>query len=226
MANTNTPYIAKNAAPLVNPTVATVFQQAPSPIATVQITQIPRSAYVRYAGYAQIGAGTSNNINLVNFQVRASGRVTFGVAGSFTPSIAIAAAGSSVAPLPTSATNVVLASLAPITATGAGTGLWSMSLNLTWDPNSGIIVGSYNGVQGTTVSGASAGGIVAPTSVTPATGYVITPPLSTLATTPAQNTAQINNGGELALFFVQTGLFSASNATNVAYQDVLQTEAQ
>ena len=224
MANTNTPYIAKNAAPLLNPTVATVFTQLPSPIATVQLTQTPRTAYIRYAGYAQIGAGTSNNINIINVAVRASGRMTFGAAGSYTPSIVIAAPGSSVAPLPTATTNATIGTINPLAATAAGQGLWTLSANLLWDPNSGLIAGSASGYEATLVNGAATETLTGATAITPLSGYVIVPPLSTLATTQAQNTAQINNGGELAIFFACTGLFSASNAANVSYLDDFEVE--
>jgi hypothetical protein len=224
MANSDSTYIARNAAPLVNPTSATIFSGTISPIATVASTQVVKSAFVRYAGYLQGGAGTSNNINLVRISVRAAGRIVFGAAGSFTPSIAIGTAGTTVAPLPTSSAINILGSLTPLAASGAGVGMFDITINLDWDPNSGLIAPTVTGTESTLVAGTGAMSLTANAAGNVQTGYVGVAPLTTLPTTAAAAAAQVNNGGEVSLFFLCTGLFSATNANNLAYLDAMAVE--
>src|SRR3569833_1386080 len=159
MANTNTPYIAKNAAALTNPTALSIFTQTASPIATVASTQVLKSAFVKYNGFSQYGAGYSDNINLVHILVKAAGRVTGGTSTNWTPSIQIASS-----------------------------------------------------IPSTTAA----------TAITPVTGYTATPTTSAQSSSTA--VAIPAPTGELVLFFAAGGLFSASNADNVAYLDLFQVE--
>lgn len=213
MANANTPYIAKAAQPLINPTTATIFPVMTSPIATVAATQVAKSAFVKYSGFDQFGSGVSNNINTLTIAIRASGRVTGGTTTNFTPTIYIAPLNAAVPSL-TVGSNTVLGALSAI-AFNTASGNWKMSIEITWD----LISGQINGL--TTGYGGSGGAqtTTASTAITPLTGYVGVQPLSTLPTTVAANNAQINNGGEVALTFAVGGLFSASNANNIAYLD-------
>src|ERR1019366_3153787 len=109
MANTNTPYIAKAAASLVNPiTTAVVFQQVTSPIATVASTQTAKAAFVKYNGFSQSGAGVSDNINLVRIMVTAAGRAVGGTTVNFTPSLLISPAATNGIPSLTLASNTTI----------------------------------------------------------------------------------------------------------------------
>lgn len=219
MGNTNTPYIGKAANPLANPTSTTVFTQLTSPIATVASTQVAKPVYVRYAGYSQYGSGVSDNINVVNIKVRIAGRVTGGTTTNFTPSIQIAPVGTI---LPS--TTTTFANLASLTATAfnSASGNFTLKADLVWDPVSGQINGIYNGYAGSGGAQTTA----ALTAITPQTGYIQAAPASTQPTTVAQYAAAVNNGGELQLFFVAAGLFSASNANNIAYLDMFEVEVE
>ena len=127
MANTNTPYIAKSAAPLVNPiTTLVVFQQNPSPIATVSATQVAKAAYVKYNGFSQYGEGVSNNVDLVRIKVTAAGRATGGTTVNWTPSIQMSAAGAGV-PSTSSASNTTIAT-GTATAYNSVTGNWLLKI--------------------------------------------------------------------------------------------------
>lgn len=216
MANTNSPYIAKNAAPLVNPTTASLFTTMVSAIATVASTQVLKPAFVKYACYAAGGAGTSNNINIVRIAVRASGRVTTGASSTFTPAIVLFNNTGSAPALTTGFTQ--LAALTPATfATNSGN--WYMDLNMAWDPTSGYVGGTYSGAE---TNGAGATTLTASAAFTPAGGYTLVPPATTLPTTPAQAAAV--STGELALFFGVTGLVGTGNAATTAYLDNFEIE--
>jgi hypothetical protein len=222
MANTNSPYIAKAAGPLTNPVTGTLFLQLPSPIATVASTQVLKVAYATYHGYNQTGTGVSNSIDLVRLNVRASGRATYGTAGNFTPTLVLAALGTGPNFLAGSSTNTIGA-LTPQAASAAGTGEWTISADLTWNPNTGVISGSYSGQETVLVAGVATTTLTAATAITPLTGYLTTQAVSTQSnTTPVAIPAPT---AELALFFAASALFSATNAGNVATQDMLQTEA-
>lgn len=217
MANTNSPYIAKNAAPLVNPTTATLFQQLPSPIATVASTQVAKPVYTKYACYAQAGAGTSNNINIVRIAVRASGRVTTGASSTFVPALVLFA-NSGITPPALASSTTAAATLSSATfATNSGN--WFIDWSLVWDPNSGYVSGTFSGQQ---TNGAGTATTTAATGITPISGYTLTAPPSNLPTTPAQNLAV--STAELDLFFGVTGIFGTGNAANTAYLDNFEVE--
>lgn len=221
MANTNTPYIAKAAGPLTNPTAATLFLQLPSPIGTIASTQVLKVAYATYRGYNQTGTGVSNPIDLIRLNVKAAGRSTYGAAGNFTPTLVIGGV-SQGANFIAGSTVTTIGALTPQAASAAGTGVWAMSADLTWDPNTGTISGTLGGQETVLVAGTATTTLTATAAITPITGYIA-----------AQNTSNQSNtvpvtipapSGELSLFFAVSCLFSASNAANIAIQDMLQTE--
>jgi hypothetical protein len=224
MANTNTPYIAKAAGPLANPTSATLFLQLPSPIATVAATQVLKVAYATYRGYNQYGTGISNPIDLVRINVKASGRATYGAAGNHTPTLVIAGFGAVTPSAPfLPATSVsTIGGLTAQAASAAGTGEWTITADLTWNPATGVISGSFSGQETVLVAGAASTTLTASTAITPLTGYIAPQTVSNQSNTvPIAIPAPT---GELALLFAVTSIFSASNASNVAVQDMLQTE--
>jgi hypothetical protein len=220
MAGSNNPYIAKAAGPLTNPTAATLFTQAVSPIATVASTQVLKVAYATYRGYNLGGVGYSNAWDLVRFECRASGRATYGAAGNFTPTINIGNVGTTNNFLAATAVTPI-GSLTPQAASAAGTGVWTVLADLTWDPNTGVISGTIGGQQTVLVAGVATTTLTATTAITPIQGYTAAQVVSLQSnTTPVAIPAAT---GEGVLFFAVTGLFSASNAANVAVQDMLQT---
>ena len=217
MANTNTPYIAKPAASLANPiTTAVVFQQTSSPIATVSATQTAKAVFVKYSGYSQYGVGVSNNVDLVHIYVTACGRATGGTTVNFTPSLLISPAATNGIPSLTLASNTTIFSPTAM-AFNSASGNWTIQCELLWDPISGQINGLSSGY-----GGAGTQTTTAITAITPLTGYTATAAVSTqsytaTATIPAPT-------GELVLYFAVAGLFSTTNANNVAYLDLLQVE--
>jgi hypothetical protein len=216
MANTNTPYIAKAAASLVNPiTTAVVFQQLTSPIATVAATQVAKAVFVKYNGYSQYGEGVSNNIDLVHIKVTAAGRATGGTTVNFTPSLLISPAGSTIPSL-TLASNTTIFSPTAM-AFNSASGNWVITAELLWDPISGQINGLSSGYGGATTQTTTA-----VTAITPLTGYTVTAPVSSQSNTTAITIPAPT--GELVLYFGVAGLFSATNAGNVAYLDLFQVE--
>lgn len=211
MANTNTPYIAKNAAPLTNPVAATVFLQTSSPIATVAATQVAKPAFVAYRAYATFGAGTSNNQGVVNFNLMAKGRVTGGTTTNFTPALQISVANAAI-PSTTAASNTTICTATAIPFNSAS-GSWRIVASLEWDQTSGGITGTFSAYGGV---GGVAPTLTAAAAVTPVTGYAVVTPVSTVTGT--------YSSGEIALMFDVTGLFSASNANNIAYLDEFSVE--
>jgi hypothetical protein len=217
MANTNTPYIAKAAASLANPiTTAVVFQQTTSPIATVAATQTAKAVFVKYNGYSQYGVGVSNNVDLVRILVTAAGRATGGTTVNFTPSLLIAPAAANTGISLTLATNTTLYSPTAMTFNSAS-GNWCIKCELLWDPISGRINGVSSGY-----GGGSALVVTAAAAITQLTGYTQTAPVSsqsysTAVTIPAPT-------GEMVLYFGAAGIFSTTDAGNIAYLDLLQVE--
>lgn len=224
MANTNTPYIAKAAGPLTNPTAGTLFLQLPSPIATVASTQVLKVAFSTYRGYNQGGTGVSNMIDLIRISVRAGGRATYGAAGNFTPTLVIAgpsAVGVGGTFLAATSTSTIGA-LTVQAASAAGTGVWEIDADLTWDPNTGTVSGTFQGQETVLVAGTASTTLTARAAITPLTGYTAAQVLSLQSnTSPATIPSPT---GESALFFAVSAIFSASNAANIAVQDMLQTE--
>lgn len=216
MAGTNTPYIAKAAAPLTNPTALTVFTQLPSPIATVAATQVLKSAYIKYNGYSQYLEGVSNNVDLIRIKVTAAGRATGGTTTNWTPSIQMSAAGAGI-PSTTAANNSTIAT-GTATAFNSVSGNWVLSAELLWDPVSGQINGLLSGYGGS--GGAQT--TTAAAAITPQTGFTAPPTVSTQSNTvPVTIPAPT---GELVLYFAAGGLFSATNANNIAYLDLFQVD--
>lgn len=205
MANTNTPSVAKNAAPLVNPiTTAVQFSQlvlntlatAPvySPYVTVPVFNTSASTTSQTA---TLTGSHTEAVNTIVFRLRAWGRVTGGTTTNFTPSLMFGRS-------TTYGSNTVVGAL---TARAFNTlsGMWEMDAFLFWDVTSGVISGSFGGFNGSTAA------IDAAALITPITGQT--------ATVLAANLPQPN-----AFFFSIAGLFSATSAANVAYLDGFQVE--
>jgi hypothetical protein len=216
MAGTNTPYIAKAAAPLTNPIVQTVFTQLPSPIATVAATQVLKSSYIKYNGYSQYLEGVSNNVDLIRIKVTAAGRATGGGTTNFTPSIQISGPGAGIPSTAATGNNTIATGTA--TAYNTASGNWCLNAELLWDPISGQINGLVNGYGGS--GGAQT--TTASAALTPQTGFTAAPTVSNQSNTvPVTIPAPT---GELVLYFAAAGLFSATNANNIAYLDLFQVE--
>ena len=217
MAHTNTPFIAKPAASLVNPiTTAVVFQKTASPIATVSATQAAQACYVKYNGYSQYGVGVSNNVDLVHILVTAAGRAVGGTTVNFTPSLLISPAATNGIPSLTLASNTTIFSPTAM-AFNSANGNWTISAELLWDPISGQINGLSWGY-----GGASTQTTTAIAAITPLTGYTLTATPSTQSYTTAVTIPAPT--GEIVLYFAVAGLFSTTNAGNIAYLDLLQVE--
>jgi hypothetical protein len=203
MSSAITPYVAKNAAALVNPTSASVF--IPLVINPVAATSA-YSAFVSYVVNNQSVSSTTQTavlygshaegLNTAVFRVRAWGRVTGGTTTNFTPTLLYGRS-------QTYASNTVMGSLTA-TAFNSASGLWEFDATLFWDVTSGQLSGSISGYNGATAA------IIAAALVTPVTGLTST----ALAALSQPNT----------LYFSIAGLFSASNASNIAYLDGFQVE--
>lgn len=226
MANANTPYIAKAAAPLVNPTTATIFTQVPNTLSTIAATSPVRAAFVKYSVFGEqnqsgTAAGVSANQNCVPFGIRAAGRVTGGTTTNFTPILYLATSMNALNPFTTP--GVVNPTYAPITLAtftaapfNTASGNFYLSAVLNWDMTSGQINGQVSGFAG--AGGAQT--LIAPTSITPQTGQILTPQ----PTSVAQSGNYLTQTGELSFFFALGGVFSASNAANTAYLDLFEAE--
>lgn len=203
MSSTNTPYVAKNAAPLVNPTTAAAFTPL---VLNQQAAVSPFSAFVAYSVYNNSVSTTTQvavpsgahfeNVNAAIFTIRAFGRVTGGTTTNFTPTLQFGRSA-------TFANNVTMGSLTAA-AFNTASGLWSMRADLYWDVTSGQISGTYQGINGATAA------IVASALITPVTGQTA----AVLGAGLTPNT----------FFFSIGGLFSASNANNLAILDGFEVE--
>lgn len=199
MSSATTPYVAKNAAPLVNPVAATCFV----PSQTVGGTQTALSAYVAYEVFNTLNSTTSqvapnlsghaDSVNCATFIVRAWGRVTGGTTTNWTPSLQF---GNS----KTFTSNTTIGALTA-SAFNTASGIWTLKAELVWDATSGNISGQISGANGSTLA------LVANALTTPVTGQA-----------PA---AGVNS--QIFTFSVG-GLFSATNASNIAYLDGFEVE--
>lgn len=197
MSNTNTPYVAKNAAALVNPTSLTVFSQL---ILNSLATAPTLSAYVKYDVYGNTPStttqtvvpygGHAENVNCAIFLVRAWGRVTGGTTTNWTPTLQFGRS-------TTAGTNTTMGSLTA-RAFNTTSGSWYMTVQLIWDITSGVISGSIQGGNGATLA------LDAAALITPVTGQTTAGPL----------------------YFSVGGLFSGTNAGNIAYLDGFEVEDQ
>ena len=102
-------------------------------------------------------------------------------------------------------------------AFNSASGNWKIEIELIWDPISGQINGLSSGY-----GGASTQTTTAITAITPLTGYTVTAPPSTQSYTAAVTIPAPT--GEIVFYFGVAGLFSTTNANNVAYLDLLQVE--
>lgn len=205
MPSAITPHAAKNAAPLVNPTgTAAIFV----PFALTPVTNAsPYSAYTMYQVFNNavstttqtplVQGGQAGNMNYTRFAIRAGGRVTGGTTTNFTPTLYFGRA-------TTAAGNTAMASLTA-RAFNSTSGAWYLDASLVWDATSGVISGSFNGGNGSTLA------LDASALITPVTGQTAT-----------VLNAQVPPTG--LFYFSIGGLFSASNAGNVALLDYLLAE--
>lgn len=199
----NNPFAAKNAAALVNPTSLTVFPQlVTNTLATAPIY----SAYVQYQVFNNSVSTTSQtavlygahgeNVNAVKFNLRAFGRVTGGTTTNFTPTLQFGRS-------TTAGSNTTMGSLTA-RAFNTASGMFDITTQIIWDVTSGQISGTIQGLNGATAA------IDAAALITPVTGQT--------AAVLAAN-AQPNS-----FFFSIGGLFSATNASNIAYLDYFALE--
>lgn len=204
MSSAITPYVAKSAAPLVNPTgTAAVFtplvlnqQAAPSAVSAYAAYNVFNTSTSTTTQTAILNSSHGENVNAACFKVRAYGRVTGGTTTNFTPTLQF---GRGI----TLAANITMGSLTA-SAFNSVSGMWELEATLIWDVTSGQISGTIAGLNGATAA------IVAPALITPVTG---------------QTAAALAGGlNPNTLFFSVAGLFSASNAGNIAYLDCLQVE--
>lgn len=197
MANTDTIYIAKNAAPLVNPTSATVFQVTDTVAHPTLAAAIYLPDYESYpaSGTISTEAPPSPAINapqgVTQWNVRVKGRVTVGTSGTFTLAVQY---GNSV----TQASNTALVTLQSAVTYASATNNFVNSFFLTWDPVSLLLSGSTGaGIQGSTRA--------IPTA------------------TVIAGVASVNLiGNKVGL--VVTALFGTSNTGNIAYLDEFSVE--
>lgn len=204
MSSAITPYVAKSAAPLVNPTgTAAVFtplvlnqQAAPSVVSAYAAYNVFNTATSTTTQVAVFNSSHGENVNAACWRVRAYGRVTGGTTTNFTPTLQF---GRGI----TLAANTTLGSLTA-SAFNSASGMWELEATLFWDVTSGQISGSLKGYNGATAA------IIADALVTPVTGQTA----AVLGAGLTPNT----------LFFSVAGLFSASNAGNIAYLDYLGIE--
>lgn len=200
MSNTNTPYVAKGAAPLVNPTAATCFTPV---IPNAALPATPFSAFVSYNVYNTLTSTTTqtapnlsghfDNVNAARFRIRAFGRVTGGTTTNWTPSLQFGRS-------PTFASNTTMGSLTA-RAFNTASGVWSLDCEVVWDCTSGVISGTISGLNGSTAA------IDASALITPVTGQ-----------------APVAPANSQTFFFSIGGLFSATNASNLAYLDGFEVE--
>ena len=203
MSNTNTPYVAKAAATLVNPTALTVFPQL---VLNTLATAPVNSAYVQYNVFNNSVSATTQaataygahfeNVNAAWFNIKAFGRVTGGTTTNWTPTLQFGRS-------TTAASNTTMGSLTA-RAFNTTSGLWYLIAQLVWDVTSGQISGSIQGGNGATLA------LDAAALITPVTGQ-----------TAAVLNAATNPG---ALYFSVGGLFSGTNAGNVATLDGFEVE--
>lgn len=194
MSSPSSPYVAKIAAPLVNPTAATAFV----PSLAVAPSQAAFSSYVSYEVFNTLNStttqvapnlsGHADSVNCATFVIRAWGRVTGGTTTNWTPSLQFGRSN-------TFGSNTTLGALTA-SAFNTASGVWSLKAELFWDATSGQISGSISGFNGATAA------LVANALVTPVTGQ-----------------APVLPANSQFLYFTVGGLFSATSAANLAYLD-------
>lgn len=210
MPGTNNPHAAKAAAPLANPiTTASIFV----PYVASNLSASAYSAYTKYDVFTNANSATTqtsfvntvggqdSNTNFARFAVRAGGRVTGGTTTNWTPSLYFGRG-------LTAAANTLMASLTA-RAFNTASGVWYLDASLVWDGTSGVISGSFTGGNGSTVA------LDAAALITPVTG---------------QTNTVLNLGAGLSVnqmgtfYFSIGGLFSATNASNLAFLDYFAVE--
>lgn len=194
MANANSIYGAKLAAPLANPTAATVFLTQDSVTANAASSSTPTKAAVVYLPEVEVDSvnlGTSPvkwPLGTSVWSVRVVGRASTGTSGTFTVALQI---GNST----TAGSNTTITASA-LVGTFNLLGNYEFQFNLSYDPTSKLLAGTAGGWSGT-------GGVVVATAL-------ITPVTLDLSL------------GKQPLCV--TGIFGTSNASNVGYLDAFSVE--
>jgi hypothetical protein len=195
MANANSIYGAKLAAPLANPTAASVFLTQDSVTANAASSSLPTKAAVVYLPEVEVDAVNLGNnagvkwpLGTSVWSVRLVGRAATGTSGTFTVALQI---GNST----TAGTNTTITASA-LVGTFNLLGNYEFQFNLSYDPTSKLLAGNAGGWSGTT------GTAVAGAAITP-----VTVDLSL---------------GKQALCV--TGIFGTSNVNNIGYLDAFTLE--
>jgi hypothetical protein len=196
MGNTNTIYTAKNAAPLTNPTSATVWQVTDTVAHPTLAAAIYLPDYESYPASNVISTEAAPTVPInapagaTVWTVRVVGRVTTGTSSTFTLALQI---GNSV----TQASNTAFVTLQSAVTYAAGSYGFFNTAVITWDPTSGLL-------SGTTAAGVQGSTRAVPTA-TAITGVAVT-----------------LLGAKVGL--VATALFGTSNTGNIAYLDSFTLE--
>jgi hypothetical protein len=163
MANVNSIYGAKLAAPLANPTAATVFLTQDSVTANAASSSLPTKAAVVYLPEVEVDSvnlGTSPvkwPLGAVAYNVRLTGRVAAGASTTVTFALQL---GNST----TSGSNTTIATSAALTSTNFNLlGNYQAAFALAYDPTSKLLTGNVTFWGGTTAA------TLVSASVTPAT---------------------------------------------------------
>lgn len=146
MANANSIYGAKSAAPLANPTAASVFLTQDSVTSNAASSSTPTKAAVVWlpeveVDTANIGTATKWPLGAVSYILRLTGRVAAGTSGTFGLTVQI---GSST----TAGSNTTL--FTGGTPTYNLLGDFQLVLTLIYDPTSKLLSGSASSIGGTT----------------------------------------------------------------------------
>jgi hypothetical protein len=210
MPSGSNPHAARAAAPLANPiTTASIFV----PYIPTNTAASAYSAFTKYDVFNNANSSTTqtatvnlvggqdSNTNFARFAIRAGGRVTGGTTTNWTPSLYFGRG-------LTAAANTLMASLTA-RAFNTASGVWYLDASLVWDGTSGVISGTFGGGNGSTVA------IDAPALITPVTGQTATT-INTGAPLETNNMA--------TFYFSIGGLFSATNASNLAFLDYFAVE--
>lgn len=199
MSTGNNPSVAKNAAPLVNPIAATAFV----PSQTQNTQQAAFSAYVSYQVFNTLNSTTTQTAPNLSGHADSVNCARFRIrawgrvtGGTTTNWTPSLQFGRS----NTFASNTTLATLTA-SAFNTASGIWSLDADLLWDATSGQISGVFGGLNGSTAA------IIANALITPVTGQ-----------------APVLPANSQTFYFSIGGLFSATNASNLAYLDGFEVE--
>ena len=189
MANANSIYGAKLAAPLANPTAASVFLTQDSVTSNAASSSTPTKAAVIYLPEVEVdsvnlgnNAGVKWPLGTVAYTVHLVGRASAGTSGTFAVAVQI---GSST----TAGNNTTLFTATAQTYNLLGN--YQVILNLTYDPTSKLLSGSAKSAGGTTEA-------------------------LQIEVAMTSQTVDLSLGKQALCV---TGIFGTSNASNIGYLD-------